>query len=176
MASSILNFSQKIKPFDPKLHKANDRKGRDLAKKVFTWIALKNKESGNRLWNKIEDHPNFKDIDLILKLDDEVIGYVDPEVRFNWMRGDFPFDTIHIPARKIKFLKKYPPSRVWFMSIRFDMGKVAIVCGREALKHAIVKQDTRLMDDDHFIDVPKMNAKIIDVKEVDSFLREFKIC
>jgi hypothetical protein len=87
-----------LKPFNQQLFDENDPESREIVRELYMWF---NKST------KIIDNPNRYGVDL---LQYNLIGkpYRAIEVeRRSWWRGErFPFDTIHIPTRKIKYVQE----------------------------------------------------------------------
>jgi len=80
------------KPFSKKLHEDNDF----MAKKaVLNWLL----KQGRHFY----ENPDQYGIDLIETRGDEVLCGVEVECRHNWNREQFPYETIHVPERKLKF-------------------------------------------------------------------------
>jgi hypothetical protein len=65
-------------------------------------------------WNvEAQDYDKYK-VDLICYRDGRHIGYAEVEVREPYGQGDFPFKTVHVPARKDKLLNNGLPT-VYFV-------------------------------------------------------------
>lgn len=79
------------KKFDRELYKKYDA----LAKK-FALAELK------KVGLAGEEHPQKTKVDLIVKKDDEVLFYVETEIK-TALDGEFPFATLQLPHRKEKF-------------------------------------------------------------------------
>lgn len=78
------------KPFDPETFQANDPPAREAVKACFLGFGV-----------ELLDNPDIYGVDLISQ--DGSIK-VEVERRPIWKTGPFPYDPVHIPARKIRIL------------------------------------------------------------------------
>lgn len=83
------------KKFDKDLFDAYDEVGKIAATRYFRWLYP---------LVKITENPfGVFGIDLKVETGKDTF-FVDVEVRPEWVEDKFPFETIHLPARKVKFL------------------------------------------------------------------------
>lgn len=100
-------------------------------------------------------------IDVKARLFDGREIYLDAEVRENWKRGKFPFDTVHVPERKGKFARKGS----YFVSIRKDFKKMLLVPGELLTSDRLVEQPNRyLAGGEQFYAVPIEEVKQVSIK------------
>lgn len=76
------------------------------------------------------------------------------EVKHNWAGGRFPFQTVHISARKLKFA--IPHS--WFSICNHSLESVIFIKGEVAAASPIVSKSTIYTQDEQFIAVPLREA------------------
>jgi len=93
-------------------------------------------------------------IDIIFEKDGEVL-YMDGEQKTHWNNCVFPFPTLHIPGRKIKWAKE----DTWFAVVSNDRKKVALVRGDVAAQHTI-RKNTIYTEDEIFMEVPMSKVRI----------------
>lgn len=96
-----------------------------------------------------ENNPNKYAVDLIIKKDNEVIGYAEIETRrWNYL----PFNTIHIPKRKDKLFNDILPT-YYFVVSRFMVR--AWYCNTKDILNSPVFEipNTSLSQDEYFYDV-----------------------
>jgi hypothetical protein len=94
------------------------------------------------------------DVDLAMMQFGKVI-YVEVERRMEWRAGLFPFDTVHVPARKAAMIFKRAP--LLYYSVRNDLQLAAVLSGSDIISSAPYTDHNILMVDtlDTFFDVPK---------------------
>lgn len=91
------------------------------------------------------------DVDLLCFLDGLLVGYAEVERRHSWV-DEFPFQTVHVPARKAKFLSLDRPMVLF--SVRADL-KQALWCRGEDIKGSPVEvKANRYMPEEEFYVVP----------------------
>lgn len=78
------------KPFDPEAFLANDPPAREAVKACFNGFGV-----------ELLDNPDKYGVDLVSQ-DGQI--KVEVERRPAWPGGRFPYETVHIPARKIRIL------------------------------------------------------------------------
>ena len=81
------------KPFNYKLYKENDTRGKMAVKKFL--------ESTGEVSVKV--NPNTYEIDLIAIDKTGMEFYIECEVKLGWKGELFPFDDVRIPYRKVKY-------------------------------------------------------------------------
>ena len=84
------------------------------------------------------------------------------EVKVGWTDGDFPFDTVHIPERKRKLLKR--GEKIMFWILRADMEMAMLVDGAE-LKSWMLEEvcNSKMESGERFFAVPKDKVKVVDL-------------
>jgi len=88
------------KKFDPSLYDKYDDVGRTVVKNYFK----------SKLNIDAIDNSDLYGVDLILTKNNTVVGYAEVEVRNNWDKDNFPFDTLNVPSRKKKLLENELPT------------------------------------------------------------------
>jgi hypothetical protein len=103
-----------IKPFDERLFRDNDPISRAKVIKYFENQGI-----------KLKENPYKYGVDLIQERNGEVVMGVEVERRHNWDTDRFPFSTIHVPARKGKFVSyEYT---TYYCALNKDMTKMFMV-------------------------------------------------
>lgn len=136
----------KRKQFDNKLYDKYDK----LARIAFTkWVDKRKGILGDIM--EVVDHPYGQyGVDLAVRWSDGTIILFDVEVRPIWKRGEFPFDTIHLPERKKKFTKyNYP---VFFIAFRQDYEAFVIING-DSLGELVHVPNKFVGEGEYFFDV-----------------------
>jgi len=77
---------------------------------------------------------------------------IEVEVKHNWSGRDFPFDSLHYSARKLKFLNAH--AEVRFITLNHEWTHAAVVTGEDLQDCKIVKKKTKYTEDEKFIEVP----------------------
>jgi hypothetical protein len=143
----------KRKAFDPELHRKYDVAGR--------WalgLYLRRVGATEIMFSPFGEYG----IDVMARLSDGREIYLDAEVRENWKRGKFPFDTVHVPERKGKFAAI---SGSYFVSIRRDFKKMILVPGELLTEDRLVEQSNKyLTAGERFYAVPIEETKRVSVK------------
>lgn len=128
------------KPFSRELHDQNDEPAKNAV-----WRYLFNN------WNVEVEEGDTYGVDLVCFRDREIVGYVEVERRHNWV-GDFPFDSVHVPFRKKKFLDLDRPMTLF--SVKRDLSQ-ALWCPGEDIKNAPVEvKSNKFMTQEKFFVVP----------------------
>lgn len=128
------------KPFSKVLHDENDEPAKNAV-----WRYLFNN------WNVEVEEGDTYGVDLVCFRDREIVGYVEVERRHNWV-GDFPFDSVHVPFRKKKFLDLDRPMTLF--SVKRDLSQ-ALWCPGEDIKNAPVEvKSNKFMNQEKFFVVP----------------------
>jgi hypothetical protein len=106
------------------------------------------------------DHEDEYDVDLVVEKDSKRF-YCEVEVKTTWHGQDFYYDTLHIPARKAKFLSK--PTQ--FMVFNNSMTRAAIV-GRNRLLNATTVEvpNRKIAFGEKFFDVPKEDLFFVPIE------------
>lgn len=74
---------------------------------------------------KLVDNPDPFGIDLLQYDGDNIVAGYELERRQIWTTQDFPFDTIHIPARKMKYAKL--PFMTYYVVVNKDISFALIM-------------------------------------------------
>lgn len=127
------------KIFNPKTFADYDEAAREKAKKF--WFSH---------GYVCKDNEDEYDVDLVVEKDMKRF-YCEVEVKTVWHGQDFKYDSIHIPVRKAKFLKK--PTK--FMVFNNSLTRAALI-GRQALLDAPIKtvSNIKIRHGERFYDVP----------------------
>jgi hypothetical protein len=129
-----------MKPFDQKLYDEND-----LAKHiVIDWLET--------FGIRAKVNPDDYGIDLLGDKDGKLYE-IEVEVKHNWKGREFPFDTLHYPARKLKFLHTH--AEVKFVTLNHTWRYAAVVDGRDLISCRKIKKKTSLTPEEEFIEVPR---------------------
>ena len=117
------------KKFSKELWEAYDAQGRDIVRNLNYFT-----DAGEVL----SDHPNRYEIDLI---DDDAQVVVEVEVRPVWRTKNFPYDSLNVPERKGKMLRKWVDKgyTVKFAAVNKNGDRVAIVDGPDVLGSPLQK-------------------------------------
>jgi len=124
-------------------------------KNIFDKYDAPAREKAKRFWRSqgyvCTDHKDEYDVDLVVEKDNKRF-YCEVEVKTTWHGQEFSYDTLHIPARKAKFLSK--PTQ--FMVFNNSMTRAAIV-GRNRLLNAttVTVPNRKIAFGEQFFDVPK---------------------
>lgn len=79
------------------------------------------------------------------------------EVKHNWTGITFPFRTVHIAARKLKFANE----AMRFVILNSPLTWAIVINGAVAASSPIIKKDTSLTEGEDFISVPTQKAAFI---------------
>lgn len=77
---------------------------------------------------------------------------IEVEVKHNWSGAQFPFDSLHYSARKLKFLNAH--AEVRFITLNHEWTHAAIVTGEDLTNCKIVEKKTKYTEIEKFIEVP----------------------
>ena len=124
------------KPFDPILHGVCDQRAKEASIRFL------------RQYLKIEPVLN-KDTYGV----DIVAGryHFEPEVKTGWVGNNFPFRSLHIPYRKVK----YVDPGTYFLIWNRDLTAVAIVSWLTIRKQArLIEKDTTFTEKEYFFEIP----------------------
>lgn len=130
------------KPFSEELHTSFDIPGREAVVRYL-------RRQG---WVVFEDPYGQYSVDLVAYKRGIGRYFIDVEVRPGWEHGKFPFDTIHLPERKKKFLDC---PDVVFWSLRKDLKKALIIPGEVVSQYKLVHQGNKyIKSGEYFYDIP----------------------
>lgn len=138
------------KPFDSALFKANDGPAREA---VLSWLARE-----RPTWI---ENPDPYGIDLLLKWNGRVVLGLEVERRHNWRSGAvFPFATIHVPARKLKYASLGFPT--YFMATNRPMTHGLVLPFAMIANMASVEVRNKYVEQGEvFVDVPVIYAEVV---------------
>lgn len=77
------------------------------------------------------------------------------EVKHNWETMNFPFDTVHFSARKLKFVDEY----TWFVMLNSPRTHALFVPGEKILAAPIITKDTKFTTAEQFVSVSKADCE-----------------
>lgn len=137
------------KTFSAKQHDKDDRP----AKVVVAGFLVQN-------WGLIVLEGEQYDADLVCYRDGDLKGFVEVERRHNWVE-DFPFPTVHVPARKKKFFMLDKPTTLF--SVRSDLKKALWCPGEVILSSPIEILKNKHCDSEDFFVVPLDKWKLTDL-------------
>lgn len=126
-----------IKPFSIDLYDKNDD-AKDLVVKI-----LENK--GYMAW--VNDDPYG--IDVVCQDDQGKCTYHEVEVKHNWKGDVFPFKTVHIPARKLKFANALS----YFVILNHERSHLLVIPGIQLLESPVITKSTIYTEDEEFVEV-----------------------
>lgn len=123
-----------------------DKKAREKAKKYLQSAGY-----------KVEDNPDTYGVDLICECSHGRKFAVEVEVKKGW-RGEFSFDTLHIPFRKEKFIN----GSTLFLVFSSNLYSVAIVTSDTLRKSPVVSVNNyKVEGKEKFFDVPVEKVKLV---------------
>jgi hypothetical protein len=133
-------------------------------KSIFNKYDAPAREKAKKFWSSqgytCTDHDDEYDVDLVVEKDNKRF-YCEVEVKTTWHGQEFHYDTLHIPARKAKFLSK--PTQ--FMVFNNSMTRAAIV-GRNKLlgSDTIEVPNRKIAFGERFFDVPKEDLFFVPIE------------
>lgn len=138
------------KPFSQSLFDRYDRAGRNA---MFDYLA----DLG---WD-VEDNPDPYGVDLLCSANNRTLE-VEVEVKVYW-QDRFPFKTLHIPHRKLKFAK----DNTIFAILSGDLTRAALVSGRDVASAGLVEKFTSQTGDkqDLFLEIPLDRVEFVQIGE-----------
>lgn len=128
-----------MKPFSQELHDQNDKIAKDA---VMTFI--------RRSWNLECSEGDKYGVDIEVYKNRLICGYVEVEIRHNWV-SQFPYKTVHVPARKEKLFTFYPTI---LFSVRQDCKRAMYAKAEDIVSSPIIKLDNKYMAAEDFFNVP----------------------
>lgn len=93
--------------------------------------------------------------------------FYEVEIKSGWI-GDWPesFDTVDIPHRKAKLLKKHPVNRLYFMVISGDLKQAWKISASVIDKKFYGNKDTTRKKAEKFIRVPVELCELINLEDI----------
>lgn len=122
------------KPFSQDLHDANDPEARDVVIKAL-----------ERRGIEAHENPDIYGIDLL----SDFRSY-EVEVKKAWSGTEFPFQTVHISARKLKFAE--PGNR--FVMLNAEMTHALVFKGEDVRDARVITKSTIYTENEKFIELP----------------------
>ena len=135
------------KPFSQELHDQNDIPAREKVKISFA-----------EFWDlTLVDNPDIYGPDLLAYRGSVFEGFVEIEVKHNWIGTRFPFSTVHFPKRKERIFEDGP---MIFVVMNKDLTRF-IWFRLDSLKSAkVITKKTRLTDfQESFLEIPVSQGK-----------------
>ena len=126
-----------IKPFSIDLYDKNDD-AKELVIKLLT-------SKGFKAWV----NPDTYGIDIICQYADNPYTYHEVEVKHNWKGESFPFKTVHIPTRKLKFAN----ARSYFVMLNHERSHMLVIPGIQLLNSPVITKSTIYTNDEEFVEV-----------------------
>ena len=126
-----------IKPFSIDLYDKNDD-AKELVIKILEdkkYIAWVNKDPYG--------------IDIVCQDEQGKCTYHEVEVKHNWKGDVFPFKTVHIPARKLKFANALS----YFVILNHERSHLLVIPGIQLLESPVITKSTIYTEDEEFVEV-----------------------
>lgn len=128
------------KEFSQQLHDENDPIARkvviDFLKNIYEECGCKSVE--------ICENPNIFGIDLILKVNGNETSGIEVERRSSWDTFYFPFDTINVPARKLKFHDKDKHNK--YIAVNKDMTRALVLVMSDIVKSPMIENPNKYVE------------------------------
>lgn len=99
-------------------------------------------------------------VDLVCYFGDEIMSYVEVERRHNWV-DEFPFPTVHVPARKSKFFQL--DKTTFLFSVRSDLKKAMWCTGKSIQECEVKLLNNKHCDNEDFFVVPIERWTLVDL-------------
>lgn len=132
-------MNRSAKKFDQGLYNTND----DAKHLVIRWLGTQ----GYDAWVNPDDYG----IDLIgISRITGIQSEFEVEVKHNWSGSEFPFGTVHIPARKLKFVS--PTS--YFVIVNHERTHLLILRASRLTDAPVVRKSTIYTTDEQFVEIP----------------------
>lgn len=132
-----------MKPFDSDLYDAND----PAKEHVITWLESKGYTA--------EVNPDQYGIDLLTSRNGKQSG-VEVEVKHNWQGYKFPYRTVHISGRKLKF---FQDDNNYLLMLNSDWSAALSFAAEEIRNALIITKDTIYTKAEQFLALPTKTAK-----------------
>ena len=139
------------KPFDRRLYEQNDGKAK---KAVLSFLRLHADEA--------QENPDEYGVDILFCFGGQD-WQAEVEIKHGWDGGDFPFDTIHLPQRKLRYI---PRERVLYFILSSDLRRALIIPGEAAHRSELVSVPNKYVESDElFCNIPVAAGRIVDLQE-----------
>ena len=132
------------KPFSQRLYDSNDS-AKDI---LIGWL----KAQGF----KAEVNPDKYGIDILSNWEGPSTG-IEVEVKHNWKGAKFPYDTVHFPTRKHKFLDS--ADKVLFVMFNHECTHILVVSAEHFDK--IVMKNTKYTSSESFYEIEVSNCQVL---------------
>lgn len=139
-----------MKPFDQQLYKTDD----PAKDKVLRWLEHRG--------YKTQINPDQYGIDLLAEKDGRTVG-IEVEVKHNWRGQAFPYQTVHIASRKLKFFEN---DNNYLMMLNHDWSFGLSFSADQIKKAGVVKKDTIYTQQELFIELPLFFANRYYLNEI----------
>jgi len=144
------------KQFSKALHDGHDEKARNQAKAFWT-----------KRGYLVKDNPNTKGVDLFLCNPDteEIMAYLEVEVKNNWNSKAFQYDTLQIPERKARYFVEYG-DKIIYMVFSKDLTQ-AFIADSLSFKNAKLKEvpNKFVSKGEYFYQVPVKDCDLVSMEE-----------
>jgi hypothetical protein len=131
-----------VKPFDSDLYNADDP-AKDY---VIEWLTSKGYTA--------EVNPDQYGIDLLTSRNGKQSG-IEVEVKHNWQGYKFPYRTVHISGRKLKF---FQDDNNFLLMLNHDWSAALSFTAEEIRKATLIIKDTIYTKAEKFIELPTHTA------------------
>ena len=105
-------------------------------------------------------NPDQYGIDLIVE-NERGVFELEVEVKHNWKGRNFPYQTIHFAARKLKFAKN--PANVNFIMLNSKWNMGLVIDGETFASSPIISKDTIYTKNEKFVEVPVAKGTFIEM-------------
>jgi hypothetical protein len=144
---------------------------KDFSQDLFTENDIPAREvvvrSFDNLWGiTLVNNPDQYGVDLVAFKDGKMIGFVEFEVKHNWVGHKFPFSTVHFPARKARIFEEHKAIGqnlpITFVILNKDMTSFMWFKGKDLVDGQRVFKKTKLTDwKEEFIEVQAIKGQRI---------------
>jgi hypothetical protein len=140
----------RTKQFSKKLFQENDAKARELAKKYYSDLDIK-------------DNPDQYGVDLFAYKNGEHVSCIEVEIKRVWKGKDFPYGTVQFPERKWKYVCQNDKPVVFFMANN-NGTRALIVEGKDVVKAPLRMIPNKYVGkDEYFFQVPLDKCTFVDL-------------
>ena len=136
------------KPFDSKLFSKNDPVAKVIAIKYLS-----------KKFSNVRVNPDKFGADIIAESSNRGEFFVEVEIKQNWDKDIFPFETLNIPYRKRKFLKH---KEILFMVLAKDLKKALVTEGKSLKENYLNEVENKYVSKGElFYQIPIDQCKLI---------------
>lgn len=79
------------------------------------------------------------------------------EVKHNWSGGKFPYESVHISARKLKFVTLEPWA--WFVLLNHELEYAILIDGKYVRNSPIITKHTKYSSDESFVEINRSDVE-----------------